>query len=166
MPIGILTYANLVLARGRTHFFEQAAAAGTDSLLVADLPAREAEPWTRDMTAAGVEPVLIAAANTPAKTLREVARLSSAYTYCVTRAGITGGHAEAQYDTRVIDELRAAGAPPAIFGFGISTPEHVRAALAAGAAGVISGSAIVARAAEGGDVAAFVATLKAATRPL
>jgi tryptophan synthase alpha chain len=166
MPIGILTYANLVLARGRTHFLEAAAAAGTDSLLVADLPAREAEPWTREMQAVGVEPVLIAAANTPAVTLREIARLATAYTYCVTRAGITGGHAEAQYDSRVIDELRAAGAPPAIFGFGISTPAHVRAALAAGAAGVISGSAIVARAADGGDVAAFVATLKDATRPL
>ena len=49
------------------------------------------------------------------------------------------------------------GAPPPVFGFGISTPEHVRAALAAGAAGVISGSAIVAAAAEGGDVAALVA---------
>ena len=37
-------------------------------------------------------------------------------------------------------------------------------ALDAGAAGVISGSAIVSVAAEGGDVAGFVATLKAATR--
>ena len=39
-----------------------------------------------------------------------------------------------------------------------------RAALDAGAAGVICGSAIVSVAAGGGDVAGFIASLKAATR--
>ena len=39
--------------------------------------------------------------------------------------------------------LAELGAPPPVLGFGISTPSHVRTALAAGAAGVISGSAIV-----------------------
>jgi tryptophan synthase alpha chain len=40
-------------------------------------------------------------------------------------------------------QLARFGAPPPVLGFGISRPEHVRAALAAGAAGVLSGSAIV-----------------------
>jgi tryptophan synthase alpha chain len=164
IPLGILTYANLVMARGRTHFFGAAARAGADSLLLADLPAREAEPWARQMIATGIDPVLIAAANTPAGTLRRIAGLSRGYTYCVTRAGITGGHAAAEFDSELIRALGAAGAPPAVFGFGISKPDHVRAALAAGASGVISGSAIVECAARGGDVAAFVSTLKAATR--
>ena len=61
-------------------------------------------------------------------------------------------------------KLHNAGAPPPVFGFGISTPEHVRAAIGAGAAGVICGSAIVDCAARGGDVEALVRTLKAATR--
>ena len=164
VPVGILTYANLVMARGRTHFFGAAARAGADSLLIADLPAREAEPWARQMVAAGIDPVLIAAANTPPATLRAIARLSRGYTYCVTRAGITGGHAAAQFDDRLIRALKRAGAAPPVFGFGISEPDHVRAALASGAAGVISGSAIVDCAARGGDVAALVSTLKAATR--
>jgi tryptophan synthase alpha chain len=38
VPVGILTYANLVLARGRRAFLAGAAEAGADSLLVADLP--------------------------------------------------------------------------------------------------------------------------------
>lgn len=165
VPIGILTYANLVCARGReTFFFPSAVEAGADSLLVADLPAREAEPWTIEMREAGLDPVLIAAANTPPETIREIARLSSAFTYCVTRAGITGVHAQAQFDRALLDALRLAKAPPPVFGFGISKPEHVAAAMAAGAAGVISGSAIVALAAEGGDVGRLVAELKAATR--
>jgi tryptophan synthase alpha chain len=166
IPIGILTYANLVAARGRQKFMRDAAAAGTDSLLVADVPTLEAEPWAREMEEAGIEPVLIAAANTPSEALRTVARLSKAYTYCVSRTGITGTHADAQFDDGLVDRVREAGAPPAVFGFGVARPEHVRGALQAGAAGVISGSAIVALAA-GDDprrrIVEFVAAMKAAT---
>jgi tryptophan synthase alpha chain len=161
VPVGILTYANLVVAR--TGFMRDAAEAGADSLLIADVPALEAEPFVRDMEQAGIEPVLIAAANTPEPTLRRIAQLSKAYTYCVSRAGITGTHAGGQFDSALIERLRAAGAPPPVFGFGISAPEHVRAALAAGARGVICGSAIVDLAQRGGEVAAFVRSLKAAT---
>jgi tryptophan synthase alpha chain len=96
--------------------------------------------------------------------LARVAGLSRAYTYCVSRAGITGAHAEGQFDGALIERLAEAGAPPPVFGFGISRPEHVRAALEAGAAGVICGSAIVDCAANGGDVAALVTALKSATR--
>ena len=110
VPVGILTYANLVMARGRDDFFHRAAEAGADSLLVADVPAREAEPWAAEMRAAGIDPVLIAAANTPPETLAAIARLGSGYTYCVTRAGITGVHAAAQFDRGLIDALTKAGA--------------------------------------------------------
>jgi tryptophan synthase alpha chain len=161
VPVGILTYANIVVAR--TGFMRDAAEAGADSLLIADVPALEAEPFVRDMEQAGIEPVLIAAANTPEPTLRRIAQLSSAYTYCVSRAGITGTHAGGEFDAALTARLGAAGAPAPVFGFGISTPEHVRAALAAGAKGVICGSAIVELAQRGGDVAVFVRALKAAT---
>ena len=100
VPIGILTYANLVLAPGRETFFRRAAEAGADSLLVADLPSIEAEPWCAEMRAAGLEPVLIAASNTPPATLETIARLGGGYTYCVTRSGITGTHAEPGFDAR------------------------------------------------------------------
>lgn len=168
VPVGILTYANLVLARGRRDFFARAAQAGADSLLVADLPSIEAQPWADEMREAGLDPVLIAASNTPDDTLRKIARLSGGYTYCVTRAGITGNHAGARFDPKLIDRLRNLGAPPPVFGFGISKPDHVRAALDAGASGVICGSAIVsliaAAVSPASAVAPFVASLKAATR--
>lgn len=162
VPVGILTYANLVLAG--TGFMRDAAQAGADSLLIADVPALEAEPFVQGMGQAGLEPVLIAAANTPDATLARIGSLSKAYTYCVSRTGITGTHSAGQFDRRLIGRLREAGAPPPVFGFGISAAEHVHAALDAGAAGVICGSAIVQTAARGGDVAGLVRTLKAATR--
>lgn len=162
VPVGILTYANIVMARAG--FIREVAEKGADSLLIADVPALEAERFARDMAQAGIEPVLIAAANTPQPTLNRIAAISRAYTYCVSRAGITGTHAGGQFDSSLIDRVNSAGAPPAIFGFGISKPEHVRSALDAGARGVICGSAIVDLAARGGDVVSFVRSLKASTR--
>jgi tryptophan synthase alpha chain len=162
VPVGILTYANIVVARAG--FMRDAAEAGADSLLIADVPAIEAERFALEMAQAGIEPVLIAAANTPDATLRRVAKLSKAYTYCVSRAGITGTHAGGEFDGALIDRVKAAGAPPPVFGFGISKPEHVRAALDAGAKGVICGSAIVDLVSRRGDVRGFVESLKAVTR--
>jgi tryptophan synthase alpha chain len=162
VPVGILTYANLVIARGG--FARDAAEAGADSLLIADVPTLEAEPYTRQMEQAGIEPVLIAAPNTPDGAIARIATLSKSYTYCVSRTGITGTHSAAAFDPSLTARLRKAGAPPPVFGFGISRPEHVRAAVDAFAAGVICGSAIVDCAARGGDIAALVRSLKAATR--
>ena len=166
IPAGILTYANLVVARGVETFCRACAAAGADSLLVADVPAFEAEPFAAALTAAGLHPVLIAATNTPPDTLARIARLGSGYTYCLARAGVTGAGDQVSFDHRaLLNGLASNEASPPIFGFGISRPDHVRAALAAGAAGVISGSAIVQLGAEGPErVKAFVAEMKAATR--
>jgi tryptophan synthase alpha chain len=161
VPLGILTYANLVV--GRAGFMREAAVAGADSLLIADLPAQEAEPFAREMEQAGIDPVLIAAANTSDAALERIARLSKSYTYCVSRAGITGIHAEGRFDRKLIRRLDRLGAPPPMFGFGISTPEHVRAALDSGARGVICGSAIVGHASRGGNAVKLVGLLKAAT---
>ncbi|HET9427280.1 MAG TPA: tryptophan synthase subunit alpha [Allosphingosinicella sp.] len=169
VPVGILTYANLVIARGRDAFCRASADAGADSLLVADVPAFEAEPFVAAARDFGLDPVLIAAANTPWETLERIARLGGGYVYCVARAGVTGVGESVHFDHRdMLLTLKAAGAPPPIFGFGISRPDHVRAAIDAGAAGAISGSAIVQLVAEDPKTAPdrvrrFVARMKAAT---
>ena len=162
VPIGILTYANIVAARNG--FMRDAAEAGADSLLIADVPVLEAEPFTLAMNQGGIEPVLIAAVNTPDQTLRRIANLSKVYTYCVSRAGITGTHASGEFDAGLIQRVKNAGAPHPIFGFGISKPAHVGAALKAGAKGVICGSAIVDLVSRREGVASFVQSLKAVTR--
>jgi tryptophan synthase alpha chain len=165
IPVGILTYANIVVARGREAFYAAAAEAGVDSILVADVPLIEAEPFAASARAHGIDPVLIAAANTPAERLAGIARIGGGYTYCVARAGVTGADDKVRFDHEdMLAALHAAGAAPAIFGFGIAKPEHVRAALAAGAAGVISGSAIVERIGDRAEMTAFVREMKAATR--
>jgi tryptophan synthase alpha chain len=164
--IGILTYANIVAARGIQTFANELAGAGADSLLVADVPAIEAAAYSDAAKTAGIDLVMIAAPNTPPPTLTRIAQLSSGYTYCVARAGITGAdEALSLGHGPLFAALAEVGAPPPVLGFGISTPYQVREALASGAAGVISGSAIVAKVSEGADaVRAFVSAMKAATR--
>ena len=169
VPVGLLTYANLVLAKGRDAFYRSAAEAEVDSVLVADVPLFEAAPFLAAAREHGVAAVLIAAPNTPEPTLERIAAAGQGYTYCVARAGVTGADAEVRLGARVVEALKRFGAPSAIFGFGIGRPEHVRAALEAGAEGVISGSAIVRLVVDnpGGEGAAvrdFVAGMKAATR--
>jgi tryptophan synthase alpha chain len=170
VPVGILTYANLVLARGRDAFYAAAAQAGADSVLVADVPVFEARTFVQSARTHGIAPVLIAARNTPAETLRRIAALGEGYTYCVARAGVTGVGDGVRLDhEEMLATLAANLAPPPVFGFGISTPDHVALALAAGAAGAISGSAIVGLIAANRDdpapaLRAFVAAMKAATR--
>jgi len=166
VPVGILTYANIVAARGIAAFCAELAAAGADSLLVADVPSIEAAPYADAARTAGIDLVMIAAPNTPRTTLAKIASLSSGYTYCVARAGVTGADAELSLDHRsLFASLAEVGAAPPVLGFGISSPDQVRKALASGAAGVISGSAIVARVEQGpAAVRDFVASMKAATR--
>jgi len=166
VPIGILTYANIVAARGIAIFCRELADAGVDSLLVADVPSIEAAPYAAAAREAGIDFVMIAAPNTPRHTLVKIAALSSGYTYCVARSGVTGADAALALDHKALfAALSEVGAPPPVLGFGISSPDQVREALASGAAGVISGSAIVARVSEGIDaVRDFVASMKSATR--
>ncbi|MFN3725883.1 MAG: tryptophan synthase subunit alpha [Allosphingosinicella sp.] len=167
VPVGILTYANIVVAQGRTAFYRVAAEAGVDSVLVADVPSVEAAPFVESAIEAGVSPVMIAAANTPRPTLERIARMGRGYTYCVARTGVTGTERAMELDhAALLSTLAGLGAPPPVLGFGISTPDHVRAALAVGAAGVISGSAIV-KLVEAVDlpaVSAFVGEMKGATK--
>jgi tryptophan synthase alpha chain len=169
VPVGILTYANIVAAQGIGRFAAELAEAGADSLLVADVPTLEAQPYADAARAAGIDLVMIAAPNTPPPALARIASLSSGYTYCVARSGVTGAdRGPTLHHSPLFGALAEAGAPPPILGFGISTPEQVRQGIAAGAAGVVCGSALVRLVAAGASpssLSSFVSELKAATRP-
>jgi tryptophan synthase alpha chain len=173
LPIGLLVYANLVCHRDPAEFYGQAAEAGVDSVLVADLPLAEAGPVADAARNAGIAPVYIAPPNSDEARLRAIAAAGSGYTYVTSREGVTGADAELrQGQSALIARLISLDAAPPVLGFGISTPAQVRAALEMGARGAISGSAVVRRIADHlGDETAtvnaltlFVRDMKAATR--
>ena len=159
VPIGLLVYANLVVQDSPRAFYREVAAAGVDSVLVADVPVAEAEPFAAAALEAGVDPVLIVPADATRATVRAVARLGRGYTYLLSRAGVTGAEERIRPPSpAILAQLAEAGAPPALVGFGISTPAQVGAVATSGAAGAISGSAVVALVERHGGNGAALAT--------
>ena len=137
-------YANLVFARGIDNFYQRCANAGIDSVLIADVPTNESAEFVEAATKHGIEPIFIAPPTASDDTLKSVAELGSGYTYLLSRAGVTGAETKANMPVSdLLDRLNQYDAPPALLGFGISTPEQVKQAIDAGAAGAISGSAVV-----------------------
>jgi tryptophan synthase alpha chain len=144
LPIGLLLYANLVYTHTPADFYQKAKAAGVDSVLIADVPVEMSAPFRAAADKVGIENIFIAPPNADDDTLKTVAKLSSGYTYLLSRAGVTGTETRAQMPVdHLLKSLKEFGAPPALLGFGISEPEQVKAAIMAGAAGAISGSAVV-----------------------
>ncbi|WP_113701215.1 tryptophan synthase subunit alpha [Nonomuraea lactucae] len=142
LPIGLMTYANLVYIPSPEAFYAACAAAGVDSVLVADVPVHEVEIFSDRAAAHDIEMVLIAPPNAQEPELKAIAEQSQGFVYLVSRAGVTGTDREAQSPLKsVIATLKKYGAPPTVLGFGISRAEHVRNAIAAGADGVVVGSA-------------------------
>lgn len=130
LPIGLLVYANLVEVSGHDAFYAKAAEVGIDSVLIADVPTIEAQPYVDCALRHGIDPVLIATPNCTDRHLREIARFARGYTYVVTRTGVTGSDREVKTEQRaLLTKLRDYGAPPCLVGFGISTPDHVRKVL-------------------------------------
>ncbi len=144
LPIGMLIYANVAYVRGVDAFYREFAEAGVDSILLPDVPVREGQPFSAAAEAHGISPIYIAPAKASAQTLEGVAAQSRGYIYAISRDGVTGTERESSVEglREVVENVQRYGGAPVLLGFGISAPEHVRAAVEAGAAGAITGSAI------------------------
>jgi tryptophan synthase alpha chain len=173
IPIGLLLYSNLVLAQGIDSFYAKANEAGVDSILIADVPLREADRFIEIANNNNVQQILIAPPNASDDTLKQIGEKSSGYTYLLGRAGVTGAETAVEIPaSELVDKLTQYQVAPPLLGFGISTPEQVASAIQSGAAGAISGSATVNlieknlsdKNAMLKDLGEFVASMKAATR--
>lgn len=144
IPMSMLVYANVPYVRGLEKFYADIHDAGADAVLIPDVPVREGAPFIAAATAAGVDPVFIAPAQARPEVLVGVAAASRGYIYAVSRDGVTGAEKESQTQglSEVVNNITTYGGAPVLLGFGISTPQHVSDAIAAGAAGAITGSAI------------------------
>ena len=143
LPLGLLTYANLVVARGINKFYKDAANSGLDSVLMADIPAHAIKVFAEAAEKNKILPILIAPPNATEQQLKVIAQFSKGYTYVVSRSGVTGASQQAGIPNEIIRRLKQLKAPPALLGFGISTTEDVENAIEAGCGGAICGSALV-----------------------
>lgn len=174
IPIGLLMYANLVFNRGIDEFYAECARVGVDSVLVADVPVEESAPFRQAAMRHNVAPIFICPPNADDELLRQIASHGRGYTYLLSRAGVTGTETKAALPLHhLVEKLAEYHAAPPLQGFGISAPDQVAGAIDAGAAGAISGSAIVKIIEKNvahpeqmlNELKTFASAMKAATRP-
>jgi tryptophan synthase alpha chain len=154
LPLVPMTYAALLEAYGWERFAQDAAGAGAESLIVADLPADERPELRR---------VQLVAPTTTDERIALAAERTAGWLYLVTVTGTTGARAELSPALApLVARSRSVTDVPLYAGFGVSTPEQAAAA-AELADGVVVGSAALNAAEEGaGALQAFVAQLRAA----
>ncbi len=141
-PLVPMTYAALLEAYGWERFAAEAHAAGATSLIVADLPAGERPELRR---------IQLVAPTSTDERLRVAAEHTDGWLYLVALTGTTGARSEVSPALPgLVERARAATDVPLYAGFGISTPEHARAA-AELADGIVVGSRAVEVAEDGPD---------------
>ena len=133
-PLVPMTYASILEAYGWERFPADAHGAGATSLIVADLPVDERPELRR---------VQLVAPTSTDERIRLAADRTDGWLYLVTLAGTTGARAELSPALGpLVERARELVGVPLYAGFGISTPEHARAA-AELADGVVVGSRAV-----------------------
>jgi len=130
---------------GADNFARMLKEAGFDGVIYPDVPLEESSQFAEPASRAGLTVSLLVSPATPDIRAAEITRASSGFVYAMARVGITGGASTRDdgFDRAAyLNRVRADQDLPVACGFGVSTPEDVRA-LAPHADGVIVGSAIV-----------------------
>jgi tryptophan synthase alpha chain len=154
VPLIPMTYSSIFDAYGWDRLEADARAAGATSFIVADLPA-DVRPELKRVQ-------LVAPTSTDER-LQLAATSTDGWLYLVTVTGTTGARTElAPSLAPLAERARTVTDTPLYAGFGISTPEHARAA-AELVDGIVVGSRAV-EAAEAGpaELARFVSSLRGA----
>lgn len=165
VPLVCMTYYNLIYHYGSEEgprpFVERAAAAGIDGFVVPDLPAEEADPLREACDEFDRDLIFIVAPTTTDERLADLLEFTSGYVYVQARLGVTGARADVSDRTSQslarLDDYTL----PAAVGFGISNGEQATDIIAAGADGIIVGSALVDIVAEGYETEAPVGEIAA-----
>ena len=143
LPVVIMTYANIVQARGVEAFCASLIEAGASGAIVPDLPPEESGQLLEHADQVGLALIPLIAPTTPDDRLSLVGSRARGFLYTVSVTGITGERSGSSAYEGVIERARRATDVPVALGFGISTGEQARAAADAGADGVIVGSKLV-----------------------
>jgi tryptophan synthase alpha chain len=143
VPVVLMAYANMVLARTPEEFTAKAAEAGATGLIVPDMPPEEAGSLREACERHGIALIPLVAPNTPPGRRAAICAAAQGFVYVVSLTGVTGERGSlAEGLGELVEAVRAEAPVPAAVGFGISTPEQA-ADVGAVADGVIVGSRLV-----------------------
>lgn len=144
VPITVLVYANLVYQRGIKRFYQDAARAGIDAVLVPDLPVEEIDLFFKEANRVGIDQVFLVSQTTTGQRLKKILKYAQGYLYLVSILGVTGARAGVAKETiGLIKRVKRQTKLPAVVGFGIGQAVQILALKRAGADGAIVGSALI-----------------------
>jgi tryptophan synthase alpha chain len=142
-PIVLMGYYNPIYIYGVDKFLVDAKSAGIDGLIVVDLPPEEDEELCLPALKAGLNFIRLATPTTDDNRLPAVLANTSGFVYYVSITGITGSAApDAGKVHAAVTRIKRHTKLPVAVGFGVRTAKQARA-IAAGAEGVVVGSALV-----------------------
>jgi tryptophan synthase alpha chain len=142
-PIVLMGYYNPIYIYCVDKFLVDAKAAGVDGLIVVDLPPEEDVELCLPALKAGLNFIRLATPTTDDKRLPTVLNNTSGFVYYVSITGITGSAApDAGKVAAAVGRIKRHTKLPVAVGFGVRNAESARA-IAAGADGVVVGSALV-----------------------
>ena len=142
-PIVLMGYYNPIYIYGVDRFLKDVKAAGVDGLIVVDLPPEEDEELCLPALKAGLNFIRLSTPTTDDKRLPAVLANTSGFVYYVSITGITGAAApDVSKVTEAVARIKRHTKLPVAVGFGVRTAKQARA-IAAGAEGVVVGSALV-----------------------
>ena len=142
-PIVLMGYYNPIYIYGVDRFLADAKAAGVDGLIVVDLPPEEDDELCLPTLKTGLNFIRLATPTTDDRRLPAVLNNTSGYVNYVSITGITGAAApDAGKVAGAVARIKRHTKLPVAVGFGVKTAEQARA-IAAGADGVVVGSALV-----------------------
>jgi tryptophan synthase alpha chain len=142
-PLVLMGYANVFMRYGFERLAADAAAAGVDGLIIPDLPPEEAETPLTPARAAGLSTIFLVAQTSREARVKLLCQASTGFVYYVARLGVTGASKGlSPLLAARIAAIREHTDLPVAAGFGISTPEQVRA-VTAHADAAIMGSALI-----------------------
>jgi tryptophan synthase alpha chain len=144
IPIGLLTYYNLIYKMGIERFYMKTKESGVNAVLAADLPPEEAGEAVMAAKSNGVQQIFMVAQTTTNQRLHKIEKMGSGFLYVVSVMGITGARSKLKTNTiKLIERMNSHSKHPICVGFGILKPEHVRQIINAGADGAIVASALI-----------------------
>ncbi len=142
-PIYVTSYFGPVFKMGVKTFIRRVKSVGAQGVIIPDLLLEEQMELLSAAEQYEITVIQFATLYSSLERLRQIIFSAKDFIYCIGVPGVTGVRDQLAMQTiPLLKRVKSLTQIPAFVGFGISTPEHVRALVAAGADGVIVGSAI------------------------
>ncbi|RDI43153.1 tryptophan synthase subunit alpha [Falsibacillus pallidus] len=143
VPIILMTYINPIFIFGVEEFAKECRNSGVSGVIVPDVPVEEMDILADALKKSEIALIQLATLTSTLERIKKIASLSEGFLYAVTVKGITGtrngfGNEVGDY----LERIKKVSPVPVLAGFGISSPEQVKA-MAGYCDGVIVGSKII-----------------------